>query len=35
MYCQNGTEADWRTICDCGLHDLGLHLIACNIVTEQ
>lgn len=29
QYCFDGSDADWFTICDCGLWDFGLHLSDC------
>jgi hypothetical protein len=28
-WCHDVGDADWRAICDCGLHDFDEHLIAC------
>lgn len=30
QYCENVAKEDWEVICDCGLYDFGVHLLACD-----
>ncbi len=29
QFCEHVTEGDWCAMCDCGVHDFGVHLTDC------